>query len=261
MKKTAIVTGATRGIGLAIARQLAKDGCNVVMTSRGSAEKYRESIDSVIREGAEVLYVRADLGDTGAGDEIVQETVAHFGRIDVLVNNAGVAPKVRSDLLDMTEESYDFVVNTNTRGNLFLTQKVARQMISQDYFDAHCKETHNKGSIVNVSSCSAVVSSTSRGEYCVSKAGISMLTTLFADRLAGEGITVNEVRPGVIKTDMTSVVTQKYDDMIDKGVFPIARWGLPEDVANAVSVFCSDKVRYSTGNYLDIDGGFHIQRL
>lgn len=261
MRKTAVVTGSTRGIGLAIARKLASDGFNIVMTSRGSAEKYRDSIEAVEAEGAEVLYLQADLGDLTAGPAIVRAAAERFGRIDVLVNNAGVAPKVRSDLLEMTEESFDFVVGTNTKGNMFLTQAVAKQMIAQDYFDEHCKETNNKGAIVNVSSCSSVVSSTNRGEYCISKAGVSMLTTLYADRLAAEGITVNEVRPGVIRTDMTSVVTAKYDALIEQGTFPIARWGTPEDVANAVSVFCSDLIRYSTGSYIDVDGGFHIQRL
>ena len=261
MNKTAIVTGSTRGIGLAIARKLAQDGYNIVMTSRGTAEQYSASIESVQAAGAEVLYVQADLADMQTGPRVVKAAVERFGRIDVLVNNAGVAPKVRSDLLDMTEESYDYVVDTNTKGNMFMTQAVAKQMIAQDYFDEKCRTAHNKGTIVNISSCSSVVSSTNRGEYCVSKAGISMLTTLYADRLAAEGITVNEVRPGVIRTDMTSIVTAKYDALIEQGLFPIARWGTPEDVAGAVSMFCSDLVRYTTGNYIDVDGGFHIQRL
>ena len=155
----------------------------------------------------------------------------------------------------MSEESFDYVVGINTKGNMFLTQLVAKQMISQEPVDGR------KGVIVNVSSCSSVVSSTNRGEYCVSKAGISMLTTLYADRLASEGILVNEVRPGVIATDMTSKVQGKYDSLIEKGAFPIARWGTPGDVAGAVSLLCSPRLRYTTGNYLDVDGGFHIQRL
>ena len=173
----------------------------------------------------------------------------------MLVNNAGVAPLVRADLLEMTEESFDRVVGINTKGNMFLTQAVARQMISQEPIEKR------KGVIVNISSCSSVVSSTSRGEYCVSKAGISMLTTLFADRLAAEGILVHEVRPGVIATDMTSAVQAKYDRLIEDGLFPIARWGTPEDVAGAVSALVSDKFLYTTGNYIDVDGGFHIKRL
>ena len=185
----------------------------------------------------------------------MQEAVDRFGGIHVLVNNAGVAPKVRADLLEMSEESFDFVVGVNTKGNMFLTQAVAKQMLRQPI------EGKKRGTIVNVSSCSAEVSSTNRGEYCVSKAGVSMLTTLYADRLAAEGILVNEVRPGVIFTDMTSSVQEKYESLIEQGIFPIARWGTPEDVANAVGVFCGDEFLYTTGNYIDIDGGFHIKRL
>ena len=169
----------------------------------------------------------------------------------MLVNNAGVAPKERSDLLQMTEESFDYVVGTNTKGNMFMTQAVARRMI----------QARTPGIIVNISSCSAEVSSVNRGEYCVSKAGISMLTRLFADRLAGEGIRVYEVRPGVIQTDMTAAVQEKYNRLIEAGAFPIARWGTPEDVARAVRAFCSDDFAYTTGNYIDVDGGFHIRRL
>lgn len=169
----------------------------------------------------------------------------------MLVNNAGVAPKVRADLLTMSEESFDYVLGVNLRGNMFLTQLVANRMIEQKI----------KGIIVNVSSCSAEVSSTNRGEYCVSKAGVSMLTTLYADRLAREGILVYEVRPGVIQTEMTSTVQSKYDKLIEEGAFPIARWGRPEDVALAVSAFAGGKFPYTTGNYIDVDGGFHIKRL
>ena len=182
---------------------------------------------------------------------MVDEVAARHGRIDVLVNNAGVAPKERSDLLQMTEESFDYVVGTNTKGNMFMTQAVARRMI----------QARTPGIIVNISSCSAEVSSVNRGEYCVSKAGISMLTRLFADRLAGEGIRVYEVRPGVIQTDMTAAVQEKYNHLIEAGAFPIARWGKPEDVARAVRAFCSDDFAYTTGNYIDVDGGFHIRRL
>jgi NAD(P)-dependent dehydrogenase (short-subunit alcohol dehydrogenase family) len=261
MKKTVIVTGSTRGIGLGIAKKLAEEGYNVVMTSRGSKEKYTAAIKEVSALGAEVLYVQADISDHDDREKIVSETVKRFGRIDALVNNAGVAPKERRDLLEMTEESFDYVVGTNTRGNMFLTQAVAKQMIRQDFLSEEYRKANNKGAIVNVSSCSAEVSSISRGEYCISKAGVSMLTTLYADRLAPEGITVNEVRPGVIETDMTSVVHEKYDRLIEDGLFPIARWGYPLDVANAVALFLSDGVRYTTGNHIDVDGGFHIKRL
>lgn len=255
MKKTAVVTGSSRGIGFAIARQLGLDGYNIVMVATGPQEKNQAALDQLAALGIECAYVQADVGDHDDRLRIVKEAVQAFGRIDALVNNAGVAPKVRADLLEMTEESFDRVVGINTKGNMFLTQAVAKQMISQEPLNGR------KGVIVNVSSCSAVVSSTSRGEYCVSKAGVSMLTTLFADRLASEGILVNEVRPGVIATDMTSTVTEKYDKLIADNVFPIARWGRPEDVAGAVSALCSDRFLYTTGNYIDVDGGFHIQRL
>ena len=256
MKKTAIVTGSARGIGFAIARQLGTDGYNIVMVATGNAEKNRESIEE-IRKVADIIYVQADISDHEDRLRIVEESVEAFGRIDVLVNNAGVAPDVRADLLDMSEESWDRVLGINTKGNMFLTQAAARQMIAQEWIEGE----HKKGVIINISSCSSVVSSTNRGEYCVSKAGITALTMLYADRLAKEGILVHEVRPGVIETDMTSGVKEKYDSLIDKGEFPIARWGKPGDVAGAVSALCSDKFNYSTGNYIDVDGGFHIRRL
>lgn len=255
MKKTAVVTGASRGIGLAIARQLGLDGMNVVIVATGTREKNAQAIAALEAEGITVGYIQADISDHDDRLRVVSEAVEMFGRIDVLVNNAGVAPLQRADLLEMTEESFDRVIGINTKGNMFLTQAVARQMLKQDLIE------DRRGVIVNISSCSSVVSSVNRGEYCVSKAGISMLTTLYADRLAGEGILVHEVRPGVIDTDMTSTVHGKYNKLIDEGVFPIARWGRPEDVANAVSALVSDKFMYTTGNYIDVDGGFHIRRL
>ena len=255
MKKTAVVTGAGRGIGLAVARQLGMDGCRIVMTARGRAEDYREAVSSLTSCGIEAAYVQADISVPKDRRRIVEETVRLYGRIDILVNNAGVAPLERADLLDMTEESFDRVIGINTKGTMFLTQLAAKQMLSQE------RTGGIRGYIVNISSCSAEVVSTSRGEYCVSKAGISMLTRLYADRLAGEGILVNEVRPGVIATDMTSAVKEKYDKLIGEGVFPIARWGRPEDVADAVSALVIGKFDYSTGIHIDVDGGFHIKSL
>ena len=255
MKKTAVVTGASRGIGFAIAKQLGLDGYNIVMVATGPQEKNQTAVDALRELGVDCAYVQANIGDHDDRLRIVREAVEAFGRIDALVNNAGVAPNVRADLLEMSEESFDRVVGINTKGNMFLTQAVANQMLRQEPLDGR------RGVIVNVSSCSAVVSSVNRGEYCVSKAGVSMLTTLYADRLAGEGILVHEVRPGVIATDMTSKVQEKYDKLIAQGAFPIARWGTPQDVANAVSLLCSDKLQYTTGNYIDVDGGFHIARL
>ena len=243
MKKTAIVTGSSRGIGFAIARQLGLDGYNIVMVATGPQEKNQAAVDALQKQGVCCAYVQANIGDHDDRLRILDAALTAFGRVDALVNNAGVAPRVRADLLEMSEESFDYVL------------AVAKQMIRQAPLDGR------KGVIVNVSSCSSVVSSVNRGEYCVSKAGVSMLTTLYADRLAQEGILVHEVRPGVIATDMTSAVQDKYDKMIGDGMFPIARWGTPQDVANAVSALCSDKFLYTTGNYIDVDGGFHIKRL
>lgn len=255
MKKTALVTGGSRGIGFAIARRLGRDGFAVVVAATGPQEKNQAALDILTADGTPWAYVQVDIGSHDDRLRLVEEAVAAFGRIDVLVNNAGIAPKVRADLLDMTEESYDRVMGVNTKGNLFLTQAVAKQMLRQEAVG------QKRGTIINISSCSAEVSSTSRGEYCVSKAGVSMLTTLFADRLAGEGILVHEVRPGVIATDMTSAVREKYDGLIAQGAFPLARWGTPEDIAGAVSAFAGDDFLYTTGNYIDVDGGFHIKRL
>lgn len=257
MKKTAIVTGSGRrnGIGFAVAKQLGLESHNVVITGVSDEERALSALEELKSQGIAAIYVRTDISNQQDRENLVQRTVEEFGSIDVLVNNAGVAPKVRNDLLDMTEESFDYVLGTNTKGNMFLTQLVAKQMISQEMTGK------KRGTIVNISSCSAVVSSTARGEYCVSKAGVAMLTTLFADRLAVEGICVFEVRPGVIATDMTSKVEDKYTKLIQDGAFPIARWGTPEDIAGAVSAFCSDNFIYSTGNYIDVDGGFHIKRL
>ena len=255
MKRTAIVTGGSRGIGLAISKQLAQDGFNLAILATQDYAVHEKNLQSIRELGAELLYLKGSVANAEDRANLVESTVERFGEIHVLVNNAGVGPKVRSDLLDMTEESWDHVLSINTRGNMFLTQLVARQMIKQGV------PGKKRGTIINVSSCSSVVSSTNRGEYCVSKAGVSMLTTLFADRLAGEGIMVYEVRPGVIATDMTSGVKAKYDAMIASGTFPIARWGMPEDVANVVSVLAGDNFLYTTGNYFDVDGGFHIRRL
>ena len=254
-KKTAIVTGASRGIGLAIARQLGLDGYQVVVFATRPREAGMEQLTILDEENITWHYVQGTLDNRQDRERLVQETIERFGRIDVLINNAGVAPLERTDLLHMTEESYDRVMGINAKGTMFLTQQVANQMISQEVLGK------KRGTIVNIGSCSAEVSSVNRGEYCISKSAMAMLTTLFADRLAGEGILVYEVRPGVIKTDMTSKVQEKYDALIEGGTFPIRRWGTAQDVADAVSAFCSDQFLYTTGNYIDVDGGFHIKRL
>jgi 3-oxoacyl-[acyl-carrier protein] reductase len=255
LKKTAIITGGSRGIGFAIAKKLAEDGFNIVITARSPKENSGENFAVLDAMGVGYLFLQSDISKAEDRTYVVQETVKRFGAIHVLVNNAGVAPEARCDLLEMTEESFDRVVGINTKGTMFMSQAVANQMLAQQM------EGRKRGTIINISSCSAVVSSVNRGEYCVSKAGIAMLTTLFADRLASEGILVHEVRPGVIETDMTSGVKEKYDRLFASGAFPLARWGQPEDIANAVGVLADDSFLYTTGNHIDVDGGFHIQRL
>ncbi len=253
--KTAFVTGGSRGIGLAIVKELGRAGFRVALMATREEEHYPESSRQLKESGVDYLWLTGDISSSPDRERVVTEAFKKFGRIDVLVNNAGVAPKLRADLLTMTEESYDYVMDTNTKANMFITQRVARKMTAQEPVDGR------KGIIINISSCSAEVSSVNRGEYCISKAGISMLTLLYADRLAGEGILVYEVRPGVIRTDMTKKVEEKYSGLIGQGLFPIARWGTPEDVARAVRAFASGDFPYTTGSYIDVDGGFHIKRL
>lgn len=243
--KVAIVTGAASGIGLAIAKKLAAEGCFVYAMSRRELGPEFENF----------TYLSGDVSVAADRERLVSAALQKTGRIDVLVNCAGVAPKVRADLLDMTEESYDYCMNINTRGTLFMTQRVAREMIKNP------QEKGVRGYICNISSISAYTSSVNRGEYCISKAGISMVTTLFADRLAQYGIPVNEVRPGIIATDMTSKVQEKYDNLIENGLLPIKRWGQPEDIAAAVWTLCSGALPYVTGQVINADGGFHLRRL
>ena len=242
--KIAIVTGALGGIGKESALQLCRAGYSVVGMDVVSAA------DLSAFEGYDFTYVKGDLSNAASRQELV-DVAAQKGDISVLVNVAGVAPKVRNDILEMTEESYDFVMGINTKGTLFLTQAVANLMVKQN----------KGGSIVNISSCSAYTSSTSRGEYCISKAGVSMITKLFADRLAGSGIIVNEICPGIIATGMTEKVKEKYDNLIAGGLVPLGRWGQPDDIAKAVVALCDGTFGYTTGQYFIIDGGMHIRKL
>ena len=242
--KIAIVTGVMGGIGKACAQALIGAGYGVV------GMDVVEPAGKAAFEGLPFTYIKGDLAD-GACRERLVETALAQGELTALVNVAGVAPKVRRDILEMTEESYDFVMGVNTKGTLFLTQLAANALIRQG----------KGGSIVNISSCSAYTSSTSRGEYCISKAGVSMITMLFADRLAGEGITVNEICPGIIATGMTAAVKDKYDRLIGDGLVPLGRWGQPEDIARAVLALCDGTFGYTTGESFIIDGGMHIRRL
>jgi NAD(P)-dependent dehydrogenase (short-subunit alcohol dehydrogenase family) len=248
--KNIIVSGCARGIGEAVARKLLQEGYCVTGMSRTDKEQVVAAYDS-----PNFAYVQGDLGNREDREALVQCALTQFGRIDGLVNVAGVAPRVRADLLEMTEESYDFVMNINTKGTMFLTQAVAKEMLK------NTSENGIKGHICNISSISAYTSSVNRGEYCISKAGVTMLTKLFADRLAEEGIMVNEILPGIIATSMTEKVKGKYDALIDGGLLPIKRWGQPEDIAEAVYTLVSGKLPYMTGQSINIDGGFHIRRL
>jgi NAD(P)-dependent dehydrogenase (short-subunit alcohol dehydrogenase family) len=255
-KKTALVTGAARGIGNSIAVQLASEEYNVAILDVFDEALAEEGIKKVKDKGGDVIYIKGDITSDESRRYAVDKILDCFGRIDVLVNNAGVAPKIRMDILETTEESMDFVLGVNLKGTFFLTQLVANKMIEQMKLVDKIKPK-----IINISSMSAYTSSTQRGEYCISKAGVSMVTKLFADRLAEYGINVFEIRPGIIYTDMTSVVKEKYDKLIENGLTPVKRWGYPEDIANAVSVLCSGKLDFSTGEVINVDGGFHIRRL
>ena len=242
--KVALVTGVAGGIGFATAEKLLKEGIAVV--GMDIAPQTPKALNG------EFTYVQGDLSKSADRENYINTAMKKYGKIDILVNVAGVAPKVRNDILEMTEESYDFVMDINVKGTLFLTQAVANIM----------KDDNPQGkAIVNISSMSAYTSSTSRGEYCISKAGVSMITTLFADRLAEYGIMVNEIRPGIIATGMTEKVKAKYDALIDDGLLPIKRWGQPKDIASAVWTLCNGSLPYVTGQSVDVDGGFHIRRL
>ena len=234
MEKVILVTGAAGGIGYATCKMLCENGFTVV--GMDLADKTFD-----------FDYIKGDLSKKEDRDGAVEYVTKKYGALYGLVNVAGVAPRVRNDILEMTEESYDFVMDINTKGTFFLTQSAANAMKAQ-----------GEGVIVNISSMSAYTSSVSRGEYCISKAGVSMITKLFADRLAEYGITVNEIRPGIIATGMTEKVQAKYDALIDGGLLPIKRWGKPEDIASAVLSLCNGSLPYMTGQSLDIDGGFHI---
>lgn len=245
MKKTALVTGAAGGIGFATVEKLLSAGYAVAGMIMSTPLPYKPQED--------FIFVRGNIAVTEDRERFIAAAMEEFGRIDILVNVAGVAPKVRRDILEMTEESYDHVMDINTRGTFFLTQLAAKKML--------LNREENKGAIVNISSLSAYTSSVSRGEYCISKAGVTMITKLFADRLAEYGIAVNEVRPGIISTQMTEKVKEKYDKMIEEGLLPIKRWGTPEDVASAVLTLVDGSLPYVTGQSIDVDGGFHIRRL
>ncbi len=254
--RVALVTGGTRGIGLGIASKLAEAGFTLVITGRRPAEQVQPVLDQLRAHSKDSVYVAADVASAQDRKQLIETVKSQLGRLDVLVNNAGIAPRVRADLLDAGEESFDELIGTNLRGPYFLTQLAARWMICQRAADAAAPY-----SIINVSSVSATVASVNRGDYCISKAGIAMATKLWAARLAEYGIWVFEVRPGIIETDMTEGVKGKYDALIEGGLLLEKRWGTPKDIGSAVSVLARGELPYATGAVLVLDGGFTLARL
>jgi NAD(P)-dependent dehydrogenase (short-subunit alcohol dehydrogenase family) len=284
-RPVAIVTGASRGIGKAIALELARLGYDLVVNRVQPAVP--ETKAEAEELGARCEFVQGDIGKAKDRNRLVETTKSKFGRCDMLVNNAGAAPLKRLDILDATEESFDRVIGMNLRGPYFLTQQVANWMVEQrrehprtnlaasaraspggrpfPLARPNLSECEQIGAgalrIVNIGSISAYTSSPSRGEYCISKAGMRMMTMLYADRLAEYNIGVFEICPGIIATDMTSAAKDKYDKLIAEGLTPIRRWGRPQDVAAAVGAIAEGRLDFSTGCAIDVDGGFHLRRL
>lgn len=244
---TAVITGSSRGIGLGIAKELLENGFTVVV----SARKRSDEIDTLENEyNGKVFFVPCDISDMNAVDNLVSFVNEKFGKLDLLVNNAGVAPKERKDILELLPEDFDYVADINLRGTFFVTQKFVSLL-----------RENEKSRIVNISSMSAYTASVNRGEYCISKAGISMITKLFAARLAEYGISVLEIRPGIIETEMTSKVKEKYEKLIDGGLTPIKRMGQPEDIAKCVASIAKGNFDFCTGTVIDCDGGFNVRCL
>jgi NAD(P)-dependent dehydrogenase (short-subunit alcohol dehydrogenase family) len=260
--RVALVTGASRGIGKGIALALARAGYDLVINyaaNAAAAEAARAEISAAgHRHATRIELCRGDVSSAADRQAIIDFTRERFGRLDLLVNNAGVGPEKRVDLLEATEESFDRLISVNLKGPYFLSQLAARWMIELKSSGAVADYSP---AIVSITSISACTASTERGDYCVAKAGLAMMTKLFAARLAAEGINVYEVRPGIIATDMTSGVKDKYDRLIEAGLTPIARWGTPEDVGRAVAAIASGALPFSTGEVINVDGGFHLRRL
>lgn len=253
--RTVLITGGGRGIGLGVVRQFLDEGCNVTVLEK-NLDAADPSFAALLASTPQLWAVAGDVNDPDDREAFLQGTIERFGRLDILINNAGVAPRVRRDVLEVDEESWDFVLDTNLKANFFLTQRSAQLMKAQQPIDG------TRGFIINFGSINSYVVATDRVEYCASKAGVAMLTQVFARGLAPEQIYVYEVRPGVIDTPMTSVVHDKYTRMIEEeDAFPIARWGQPSDVASAISALVSGKFRYSTGEVINVDGGFHLRKL
>lgn len=256
MNKAALITGGSRGIGFGIATQLAVNGFDLAINGTRSENEVEDVLKKLKDYGNDVIYCRGDISSATDRENIFQQLERHYKKLNILVNNAGVAPKERKDILDATEESFDRVLFTNLKGPYFLTQKAANWMIAQKKDDPEFT-----ASIINISSVSATVASVNRGEYCISKAGISMATQLFAVRMGEYDIPVFEVRPGIIETDMTSGVKEKYDKLIGDGICVQKRWGQPHDVGKVVASLAKGDFMYSTGQVIMVDGGMTIPRL
>jgi len=256
MKQAALITGGTRGIGLGISRALALNGFSLALNGLRPVSDVNGVLDDLKSEGPGVIYCRGNLSLAEDRERVWNEALKHFGRINLLVNNAGMGPRERLDILDSTEESYHEVMDVNLTGPYFLTQMAARHMVGEKK-----KDPEFQAAIINISSVSAVLASVNRGEYCISKAGMSMMTKLFAVRLGEFDIPVYEIRPGITKTDMTAGVHEKYDKMISEGLTLQRRWGLPEDVGRAVASLAKGDFAYSSGQIITVDGGMTIGRL
>lgn len=255
-RKTALITGGSRGIGLGIAIELAKAGFNLAINGVREQKAVQPALDGLKMFGARVIYVQGSVSDKTDRQRIFDTVISEFEALNVLVNNAGIAPRERKDILEATEDSFDEVITTNLKGPYFLTQLFANHMVQQKI-----ENTEFSGCIINVSSVSASVASVNRGEYCISKAGIAMATKLWAARLGEFGIPVFEIQPGVIKTDMTAGVTEKYDRLFEQGISIQKRWGTPEDVGKVAAAMATGMLPYSTGQVVFVDGGMNIQRL
>ncbi len=265
MNPVALITGASRGIGRGVALELAKIGCDLLINYARNSKAAGETAGGCLRvskasgKTIRAESCQADISKAADRQRLLEDAKNAFGRLDLLVNNAGVAPEVRADILAATEESFDRLIATNVKGPYFLTQAVARWMIEQRQGSVPPAWLQPK--IITISSVSAYAASINRGDYCISKAALSMLTPLYASRLAEHGINVYEIRPGIIATDMTRPVKGKYDKLISDGLTPIQRWGTPEDVGKAVAAIAQDLFPFSTGEVINVDGGFHLRRL
>ena len=256
MNKVALITGGSRGIGLGIAKHLAANGFDLAINGIRPIKQVQDVVDELHFPGVDVIYCPGDISSKKHREFILNKVKDHFGRLNLLVNNAGIAPRQRMDLLETTEESFEEVMRVNLRGTYFLTQSVAKWMITQKQ-----AQSLFEASIINITSISAQVASVNRGEYCISKAGLSMMTKLFAVRLGDHNIPVYEIQPGIIRTDMTAPVEEKYNELIADGLSLQKRWGIPDDIGKAVAAIATGHFAFSTGQTFIVDGGLTVARF